>query len=1173
MKLRRVRIFGFKTFAERTDLELDGDLIAIVGPNGCGKSNIVDAILWALGEPHAKALRAQTNTDVICNGSEKRKPMGYAEVTLTFDNEDGALPIPLAEVTVSRRLTRAGDSTYSINRRTCRQKDVHDLFADSGLGRTGYAIVGQRDIDQALSASSTDRRAWLDEAAGVQRFRAKRQESMRRLDEAEEHLERVEGILNDIDAQRLPLEADALVARRYLELKDVLTTLETGLLAQDIRRAQALIEESEAKIAEAMDKARLDSERAHRHEAETKRLGDDIAEFERKMDALRELRQAKLTESERESAEEKLARQKHAALDELEQNLDREREIAANMEAEAAADVEVARAEHGAAKEALQSLLAEGSTKKDDARAAEQALKEVESELARAREAQTKAQRSAAERAQDAERRAWLRKEQEGISGALPDLEKAIADANSQAAEARARLDASRERLKETTEQQKSGMSRSAEREATLRDLLARQAALGGKRRGLEATIESHDGLNQGSAAVLGLVRSRDLPDVYRPVASALVAETDVALAIETALGGAAHDLIVPHEEDAKAAIRLLKDRRLGRATFQPISLVSRQYRGETPIGCLGRRGIVGRASDLVECEPSDRPVIDSLLGRVVVAETLDDALAHSDSQGWNRMVTLDGEVLHRGGAVTGGRAARSGTGMVQRRAELQEVERELDDLAEGISKHQAALEKDREAAKAAEGLLAGIRTEIEGLEAEFREAEKWRHQIELEIQATNREQDRLLREITAIEERLAQPITLAPDVEPLEAKRTEAMAKVAALTADAGAMLMRRREAEESVQRCASRLSDAERRHRSLADQQAHRAKRLGGLDHEREHLLKTAENHRMRAEAASQEAERMGQEVQETAKTRQQLLEQSFQLAEAAKLAREAASATAEQVRQSEIERAKAESRRANAVQRLLEEYGAAPEDIPDGEPLPAEAPLQVTRLRKEMRDLGTVNLGAIEAYERLSSRHAEMSLQHEDLVRSKDEVLAAVRELDRLTRDRFTSTLAKVNEQFQIFFGRLFGGGEAAIELEDPESVLTSGVRIDVMVPGKKRQRLELLSGGERSLCACAFLFALLSVRPAPLVVLDEVDAPLDGRNVERFVETLSSFKEQTQFVLITHNPVTIAAAPIWFGVTMQEPGVTRVLPYKAPEVVPEIRETSELALTARSPVEVL
>lgn len=1149
MKLKRVKIVGFKTFADRTEFEIDGDVIAVVGPNGCGKSNIVDAILWGLGESNSRNLRAQTSQEVIFSGSLRRKPQSYAEVTLVFDNEDGTLPLDAPEVAITRKLNRAGDSEYAINRRACRLRDVTELLADSGLGRAGYAIVGQSDIDQALAASPVQRRAWIDEAAGVQRYRMRRAEALRKLEQCADHLARVNDIVQEIEQQREPLRNEAEVARRYKATLASLREIEVGLLAHEIAETGR---EAESQAAQVESVAKLiddQSAEVETLEAEAVVLNQRVARLDAEAEALRDAQLKTQAALEAAKTTLEVAQTKLESLDQLERNLHEEGARAGERLQEIENDLNRAREEAVTEAAALESLRESLGGAGEEAKTLGRLLKELESELAKARAAMEARHRATLERAHRQDRLDQIGAELDGIAATLPELTEGVQEAERQVAEVDEKIAEADAQVRGIDERVQAGKQRDHAAQQETRSLLSQLAMLEGKRRAIESTIASHEGLAQGPRAVLGLVQSGRLPNVYLPVSDALEADTELALAIDTALGASANDLIVPDDRAAKDAIELLKRDRLGRATFQPVNLMRPPGRSRELDSVLRERGVVGLASELVVCDPADRPVIDSLLGRVVVVEDLDSGLRLARTSGWSRMVTLDGETVFASGAVSGGVQARQSVGTVQRRAELADLAMEAEELQVRV----ATLAKDTEKVEAEKTQLEAQRQEIRSrraeLKAEREDLAAWLAGLKHELATTQKSRERLEHEREKLIADLPE-LGEAPDTEAIEARRDETVKALAAKSADAERAQEAIREAESRAAIAKQRRGELEKRFQAAQEAEQHRQKRQGHLEPERERLRSTILESRQHGDTLAVDLVQARQHLTQVLAQRTEAQDQVRAGEEKIRACQKASHGLSETLHKAELARARAETKRTNAVERLLVEYGLRPEEVEATE-VPADAPSLVNRLRKELKEMGDVNLGSIDAYDRLNARYEELTGQADDILRGKTDVEGSIRELDRLTRDRFVSTFEAVQQAFAQSFRQIFGDGEGVLELEEADNVLDSGVDISVQVPGKKRQRLELLSGGERALAAMAFLFALIKVKPTPLVVLDEIDAPLDGRNVERFIGIMRTLAESVQFILITHNPVTIESADVWFGVTMQEPGVSTLVPVKAPD----------------------
>jgi chromosome segregation protein len=1154
MRLKSIRIFGFKSFADKVDIDVDDNLVAVVGPNGCGKSNIVDAIQWALGEASGKNLRTGQSTDVIFNGSGNRKPLGYAEVSLVFDNEDKTLPVNTTEVIVTRRLDRKGESAYAINRQSCRLKDVYELFADTGLGRTGYAIVSQKDIAATLDAPPQERRVWIDEAAGVQRYRSRKTDALKRLDSAVTHLTRVNDVLAEIERQREPLREQAEAARLYRQHLASLREVESGLLLQE---AASLLDDITRLEAEIVRK-RADSENLRKEAADADNRSDsierDIAAFEAEIEELRAKQQAASTAAERAASRVALAENRLRSLDQMELFGDREEADARARIARAEAGLTAAKQQVDEESRAIQDLLAVISGSAEEAQSIEKRLREAESRLSAARSEELAFIQAEAQRRQAEQRRAAVVEELEGAKRAMPDLQKGFNEAEEALKRASDRLEAAKSDLAKLAESRQDLSREIHELETKRRERMATRASVQGRIEGLRASIESHEGLAAGPRAVLAASQDGSLGGDFVAVANVIQVPSHLSNAVEAALGAAAGDLITSHSKHAKAAIEHLKSNKLGRATFLAADLVSPRPRSSALEALARRPGILGIAADLIACEKPHRPAIELLLGGVLIAETIDAATALSKEIGFRKIATLEGELVFSGGAVSGGRSAHQGSGPIRLATGLREAEEEAAALAAEIEKLETASEALVRQNVSFDAARAKAHSAHDDLAQEVVEAARWLAAIREEKAGTERAVQRLESEIASLDAAITAGAALDPNiVAEIEAERNRLLGIAASKSSDVEQAKRTVSDASEREAAAKARLDRAEAELTSAREADATRKDRLGSVGEER------AEQNRLLAVAQSDEAaardnhaevsgvlEAMHAKRAEMRASIQTLHEESRKWSETIRALEDAAY-------RDDISRARAETKRSGALSRLLEEYSIDEEDAARQAPLvelPADAARVASRIRREIKELGEVNIGAIEAYESLTERWDTLSRERADILDSKAELDKAVSELDRLTRGAFAETFEQVNVALQETCEQLLGGGEASLELTDPHNMLETGVEINVRVPGKKTQRLELLSGGERALAACAFLFALLKVKPSPLCVLDELDAPLDGRNVERYVDLLRKRAEDAQFIVITHNPTTIEAAPTWFGVTMSEPGVSTVIPYRVP-----------------------
>lgn len=1181
MYLKRLEILGFKSFAEKTELEFTPGITAVVGPNGSGKSNVSDAIRWVLGEQSARALRGGSMADVIFAGSDGKRAMGFAEVSLVLDNSDGALPIDFTEVMVTRRVDRSGEGEYFINQVPCRLKDVHELFLDTGIGKENYSIIGQGRIDEILSSKPEDRRALFEEAAGISRYKTRKREAQRRLEETEQNLLRITDIIGELTNNMDALAEQAEKASLFTELDGELTRLDVGLLARQLATVVARLEEQRAagaalaqKVAdieqrmqtaeEAAEVARqlvaaLDEElnvlsvrlteaasRQERAEGrlalagqQRERLEADIARLARELEGLA----AKLKQVDAELA----------GLHEQEAHVEKEGRLLAEELAalEAACRTaeqasEAAQAEVESRKDRIIAILQLEAEKRNGVQAAERAAEEAARRLARLTEERRRAESDAAETGERtaalAAAAAELRQQREAQLAELADL-------NAEREAADAELRALQARHAELREQIQAASSRLST---------------------IEELISGFEGYQRGPRTVLQ-GREKGAPwasDVLGAVAEVVRTEPRYEKAIEVALGGAVQHLITATDAGAKRAIEHLKRSGGGRATFLPLNTIrSHGYRPEEEREFRGAPGILGVALDLVRFEERFRPAIASLLGRTLIAESLDAALALGRKTGQRfRVVTLDGDVLAAGGAITGGAAGGRSSGLLAR-------ERERDELTARIAALRAELQQVRQAHDEAGARRSALLGRIEEAGARLRS---------LESRLTEAESDE--RRLADEARRWAQLLeTHAQEAAAVEAEIAAAREGAARLRGELAELAAEREALEEEVRRLTAEGQErdealGERRraltevqvrlaglHEQLRSLQAQRRRAEGdrqALEHERAEREQERSALSARLEETFAELEAARAEAEEAAAARAALAAERDQ-AQARKLAaqeqvnarerelrslRRALSDAQHRCQQGEVEEARLEQEQEGLVARLAEQYEltaaeALPRALPEEETEFARA--RIAALREQIRELGPVNLQAIEDYRTARERLDFLQAQEADLQEAKASLYRAISELDKRIEAHFYESFQEIRQAFQQVFTELFQGGKADLRLVDENDLLETGIEIIAQPPGKKAQPLSLLSGGERAMTAIALLFALLKVRPSPFVVLDEVEAALDEANVERFGRYLRNAAQKTQFICITHQRGTMEVADALYGVTMEGTGVSRIV----------------------------
>ena len=1187
--LKRLEIFGFKSFADKTELEFTPGITAVVGPNGSGKSNVSDSIRWVLGEQSAKALRGGNMSDVIFAGSDGKRPMGFAQVSLVLDNSDGKLGVGFTEVMVTRRVDRSGEGEYFINQVPCRLKDVQDLFLDTGVGKENYSIIGQGRIDEILSSKPEDRRGLFEEAAGIARYKARKREAQRRLAETEQNLLRITDIIGELTGNMESLAEQAQKAEAYTGLEAELTGLDTGLLAFQLAAVSAKLQKQLATNGELA--ARL-------QEIDAKmQAGEEAAEVARQLvEALDEelsVLSVRLAEAtgrlERAEGRLALAAQEERAAQGDQQRIGREIEQVSQK-------VEAIVAEIGSLSEQMAQVEATGARLADELAALEQGRREVEAESQAVQEAveerkgqivtilQAEAEKrngaQAADRAADEALRRLERLAQE--------RERAEAEAEATRAAAKAKSGEQLALLAAQGELQGAVASLRSARQASDQRLQELQQQGGAIREQIQAAssrlgaieemINAFEGYQKGTRTVLQ-GREKGQPwaaDVLGAVAELIRTEPTYEKAIEIALGGAIQNLITATDQGAKAAIEHLKRTGGGRATFLPLnSIRPNAYRPDEEREFRGAPGIIGVALDLVRFEERFRPAMASLLGRTLIAADMDAALAFGRKTGQRyRIVTLDGELLAAGGALTGGSTGGQNAGLLSREREREELTARVASLREELTTARQAYEAEQvrrndltAQIQAKESELKGVETRITQAEAEVaRLAGEARRSVEL--LATHEEEARAIEAEVAGQRAAAEG--LRAEVTSLAAERAALEAEVARLQSEAQARTGALQERQKQVMSLQVKLAELQEQLRGLTANRSRLELELAGLEAERAQREQqqveiatrleqiAADLVAARAEAAEAALSKQGlEEERNRAQARKlEAMEQSNAREREMRTLRRSQTESQNRLQQGEVEEARLKLEQENLVQRLQEQYGLTPSDIvdralPEGEVEFAKA--RIFELREQIRELGPVNLAAIEDYKNAQERLTFLSAQQADLDEAKAALYRAIEELDKRIKSHFLDSFQVIRREFQRVYQELFEGGKADLILVDENDLLETGIEIIAQPPGKKPQTLSLLSGGERAMTAIALLFALLRVKPTPFVVLDEVEAALDEANVERFGKYLRNYASQgSQFICITHQRGTMEVADQLYGVTMEGTGVSKVVSVRLVDV---------------------
>ena len=1176
MYLKALMLQGFKSFPEKTVLTFDQSITAIVGPNGSGKSNLSDAVRWVMGEQSTRALRGGRMEDVIFGGTAKRRQTGYAQVSLVLDNSDHRLPREENEIMVTRRYYRSGESEYYINRDAVRLKDVSELFMDTGLGREGYAIIGQGRIDEILSQRSTDRREVFEEAAGISRFRHRKEEAQRKLERTDENLLRVNDKVDELELQLEPLRVQRDKAKKYLTLRDELRGLEIAVWLDSLEHIRAGVIQLETDLQSTTaqrDGAKTAQEAAY---ADAEDCARQMQEHDVAADGLRRQEQQRQEQAGALESAVAVLNSSIAHNDEsarriradLQQQEGREDSLAAQI-AQRKDRLEEIEGQLSAGSQAIQ---VQREKVEENAKSAGQ----LEQELERLRDSQALAQADAADaralRSALAAAAQEVLDRDEAVRRELAELEEQSAAAQTQLAQAQEEQEQAEQSLDQ---------GRNAAQGYALLEEKRRKKAEGCKESHMKAQMEENalaarirllsdmerqrEGFSRAVKLVMDQADRGVLKGVHGPVAGLVKAPDRVALAIETALGGAMQNIVVDREEDGKAVIQFLKRREGGRATILPIATIRPHTLREGE--ALSRQpGFVGVADRLVSFDRRYQNIFSNLLGRVAVMEDLDHAIAAARKFGYQfRIVTLDGQMLNPGGSMTGGSAVK-GAGILSRANELEQLEGRRAELAE----HTAQWARQ----------LADAQREATAAAYQRQTAQEQLREFENAILLTQGRIQRAQGEKTDLERRQA---ALRGELEQLQARSAK-------IDADAKAAQARLTQLEGAAQDSQSAQVQQDRRRSDLKTQaealtaelsrltaaqaalEAEREATQAGL-RELEALRESLAGDRAQSQSLVAEYETKNQgfskEIQEKQNALSALREESRQCAQqleglnAARLELEArrVRATREsQTRSDELLRLEAEVSRLSQkksaaameekqlLDKLWETYGlsheAARRQRQELDSVPA-ANRRIGELKRAISALGQVNVGAVEEFDRVNQRYTYLTGQRDDVERARRELERIISGLTGEMKAIFQREFALIDQAFGQTFVELFGGGKARLELEDPDDVLNCGIDIKVQPPGKALKTITLLSGGEKAFVAIALYFAILKVRPTPFVVMDEIEAALDDNNVARFAQYMRAMADKTQFIVITHRRGTMEEADALYGVTMQEQGVSRML----------------------------
>ena len=1175
MYLKNIEVYGFKSFAQKINFEFHNGITGIVGPNGSGKSNVGDAVRWVLGEQSAKQLRGGNMQDVIFSGTENRKPLSFASVSITLDNGDHKLPVDFNEVTVTRRLYRSGESEYLINGSGCRLKDIQEMFYDTGIGKEGYSIIGQGQIDKILSGKPEERRELFDEAAGIVKFKRRKNTTLKKLEEEKQNLVRVTDILSELTKQLEPLEKQSETARVYLAKRDELRELDVNLFlleneenGKKLKELEQILEQTQKEL----DKAQNAYDQT---KVEYERLEQELESLNARLDELKEQQQENALqkqqyESQRQILEEQILSGRQncehyqsrlsVLKDELAQREQQKEELTGqknNLQTSLKAITEKLHTEEKhlelinvnveecsnaveEGKNEIIEILNSRATTKGKAQRFDAMMEQLDIRKA---EISQKILRLKSEEAELAE-------EKNKISLKFNKISDVIQSMNDECVRLEKEIYEIQDQLKKQNSQMEIGQT-AYHREAS-------------RLESLKNITERYDGYGNSIRRVMEQ-KSRE-PGIRGVVADIIHVDKDYEIAIETALGGSIQNIVTDNEQTAKRMIEFLKKNRYGRATFLPLSNMNARG-GVSQKEVLREPGVIGTADTLVQADPEYAGLVQYLLGRVLVVDHIDHAIAIGKKYRHSlRMVTIEGESLNPGGSMTGG-AFRNNSNLLGRRREIEELERSVRQLKKELEEMQHSISENRSRRNVLRDTIADIqeklrqqyiaqntaKVNLEQLEEKEKEIQRSylnidRDQAALRQQAGEIREDHssIARELEASqrdEKELETFIdTKQKELEEWKEEEASKIKELEQIRLEKSTLEQQQNFLQENLNRLMSETDSFHKEAEELRENLLNSKEEI----HEKEQGiqgLKEASGECAKLEEQLQERrENCQKEKEEKTVSHKSFFEKRDHLSEKTTLLDKECYRLKNQTE-------KLEEQRENQISYMWEEYEITPNNALSyrNETMTDSLVIRqdVSRIKDEIRKLGAVNVNAIEDYKELLERHTFLSGQYEDIVTAEKTLEGIILELDEGMRKQFTEKFQDIQREFDRAFKELFGGGKGTLELAEDEDILEAGIRIISQPPGKKLQNMMQLSGGEKALTAIALLFAIQNLKPSPFCLLDEIEAALDDSNVGRFASYLQKLTKNTQFIIITHRRGTMNAADRLYGITMQEKGVSTLV----------------------------
>ena len=1179
MYLKRLELQGFKSFADKTILELRPGITTVIGPNGSGKSNISDAIRWVLGEQSMKSLRGTKSLDIIFAGTQNRKSLGFAEASLVFDNSDGALPIEFTEVTVTRKIYRSGETGYYINKTPCRLKDVLELFMDTGIGKDGYSIIGQGKIDEILSNKSEDRRHIFEEAAGIVKYRSRKEEAEKKLEHTKLNLLRINDIISEIEGNLGPLQTQSEKAKKYLNLREELKNIEVGLfvyniekykenlqqIVQDIdvmqsqcndeegklERVKILKEELKSSIDEITEQIENMSNLGFESQKEIEQLNSDINVARTRITNNNE-NSVRFTDEIKEQNEKiqelkQELEQKEAKKDNLKQNKEKfekelnekQEELAKITEKLSAKELEI---------EGYKQTVEQNTDKKYELQS-EINAQEINFQNYEKRQNQIKQEIQTTISELDN-----TRMNKEEISKGFYESENKKNKAQKSLEEVAKQKQEANQKIKSFESNINILSSDMRIKESRLKFLIETEKEKEGYIKSVKSLLKDCENIKDLGKGMHGVLANIiEVPD-------------ELETAIEMCLGASLQNIVTDTEEDAKKLVEHLRKNNLGRASFLPIASV----KGKKLEKLKGNEsGVIGIASDLVKFNKKYEQIILNLLGRTVIVDNMDTAIKVVKQNGYTfRIVTKDGDLINPSGAITGGSVVKKTVNILGRGKEIEKLEKEIKNIKAKIQKLEEEKEEYEQSIEGILELSANLEKELQEIDITYATEKQKMISIDENIQKLQNRLNKLKEEQKNLETLKQESIEQKEKIQEETQKITNQNEELSKLISEFAELnkddqkyiddlnfditnlkisVSSFDESESSIQEIQERINQELNNAKASIENKNNQIEQIKvdneNLEKSIQETLNKIEEIKQKVNNSSSEIEKM---KQERAQKSEKLSKQEDEITSKFKIIEDLKS----QLVKLDVKKTKVEEDINTIINKMWEEYELTPNNV-EGYAKPENVALtqkRVNNIRTEIRDLGSVNVDSIEEYKNLKDRYDFMSEQRLDLENTMSKLRKVITDMTQIMKEQFREKFKIINKNFGEVFAELFGGGKASLNLEDEENILECGIEITVQPPGKKLQNMMLLSGGEKAFTAIALLFAILKINPAPFCVLDEIEAALDDVNVFRYADYLKKFTEHTQFLVITHRKGTMEAADTVYGVTMEESGISKLLSMK-------------------------